>query len=248
MEPTGGYFKIWRELLDKPIWQCSTPEQKAILITLLAMANWKENDWEWQGKRFKAKPGQFVTSLPKIAEKAGNGVSIQNVRTALSRFQDYGFLTDKTTNRGRLITIVNWALYQADKEQTTAKPTGNQQATNRQLTSIEELKNSKRGRSKTIYREIQHLSLSVDDFEKLAAEYGEPAVNDILDEMANYAELKKYNSAYVTAKTWLKRRREKATGKPATPEQEERAERLAEYNQYFENLRRRQEEMLNADK
>ncbi|MFS1351445.1 hypothetical protein ACLZX5_14425 [Enterococcus faecium] len=36
---TGGWIKIYRQLLEKPIWQESTPEQKVILITLLSMAN-----------------------------------------------------------------------------------------------------------------------------------------------------------------------------------------------------------------
>ncbi|MCA5964224.1 hypothetical protein LC724_33295 [Blautia sp. RD014234] len=42
MSDDKGWIKIHRELLDKPIWQLSTPEQKSILITLLLMANHRE--------------------------------------------------------------------------------------------------------------------------------------------------------------------------------------------------------------
>lgn len=129
-----GWVKLHRELLDKPIWEASTPEQKTILITILALANHKEREWEWRGQKFKARAGQFVTSLPSLVEKSGKGVSVQNVRTALKRFEKLGFLTDESTNQNRLITIVNWGIYQGQESEITDDLTGNQQATNRQLT------------------------------------------------------------------------------------------------------------------
>jgi hypothetical protein len=82
-----GYIKIWRELFIKPIWINSTPEQKTILITLLSMANFQENEWEWKGEKYKCKPGQFVTSLESITKACGKGVTIQNVKTAIKRFE-----------------------------------------------------------------------------------------------------------------------------------------------------------------
>ena len=85
----NGWIKLYRDLIDKPIWKCSTPEQKVILITLLCMANHDTQEWEWQGKRFTCKPGQMVTSLESIAKACGNGVSGQNVRTAIKRFEKY---------------------------------------------------------------------------------------------------------------------------------------------------------------
>ena len=107
-----GWIKIFRILLDKPIWLQSTPEQKTILITLLLMANHKDKEWEWKGKKFKAKPGQFITSLNSIAKRCGNGISVKNVRSAIERFQKLEFLANESTNTGRLITIANWGLYQ----------------------------------------------------------------------------------------------------------------------------------------
>ena len=145
MSDRGGWIKLYRELLDKPIWFESTPEQKVILITLLLMANRDGRQWEWQGQQYHAGPGQFVTSLPKITEKAGPGISIQNVRTALKRFEKYEFLTDKSTNKNRLITVNNWAVYQdkpdVTNRQTNRQLTGNQQAANRQLTTNKNVRN-----------------------------------------------------------------------------------------------------------
>ena len=133
MSDRGGWIVLHRKLLDKPIWFESTAEQKVILITLLLMANHAEKEWEWQGQKYVAKPGQFVTSLPKIVEACGNGISIKNVRTALKRFEKYGFLADKSTNKNRLITINNWVFYQ-DKPDGHGRQTGSQVADNRQAT------------------------------------------------------------------------------------------------------------------
>lgn len=138
--------------MDKAIWQESTPEQKSILITLLMMANHSEKEWEWRGKRYKAEPGQFVTSLPSIVKKCGKGITIQNVRTALARFEKFEFLTDESTNRNRLITIVNWDSYQGENNKLTDELTSNQQATNRQLTANKNDKNNKN--DKETYKDI----------------------------------------------------------------------------------------------
>lgn len=204
-----GFFKIHRELFVKPIWLQSTLEQQIILITLIAMANYSEKQWEWKGKKFKAKPGQFVTSLNSIVKDSGPGVTMQNVRTALKRFENLEFLTNESTKQGRLITIVNWELYQGQGEQpnkgVNSHLTKSQQRPNKQLTSKEECKEGKKER-KEIYRCIQHLELSKKDFDKLLDKYSREDIDDVLDHMENYSGLKKYKSAYLTANNWLKRR------------------------------------------
>ncbi len=133
-----GFVALYRELLAKPIWQKSTPEQKVILVTILLMANHAESEWEWGGQKFKVMPGQKITSLESIAREAGKGITIQNVRSALVKFQKYEFLTNESTKTGRLITIVNWRSFQlgknkpnkaVNKEVTKTQQTGNKQVT-----------------------------------------------------------------------------------------------------------------------
>lgn len=116
-----GWLKLHRALIAKPIWTSSTPEQKTVLITLLCMVNFAPNSWEWLGRKISLEPGQVITSLESLAEKCGKGISIKNVRTALKRFQKLGFLIDKPTNTGRLITIINWDLYQSSDIPTSEK-------------------------------------------------------------------------------------------------------------------------------
>ncbi|MDX8340550.1 hypothetical protein SLH46_15225 [Draconibacterium sp. IB214405] len=112
-----GWVKLHRKLLGKPIWLNSTPEQKTILMTLLMLANHQESEWDWGGQKFRVSPGQFVTSLDSIVIKSGKGVSVKNVRTALKRFESLGFLANKVTKHGRIITILNWDTYQLKDEQ-----------------------------------------------------------------------------------------------------------------------------------
>ncbi len=143
----AGWTKLHRDLLNKSIWQLSTPEQKTVLVTLLLMANHEEKNWEWNGEKYCCKPGQFITSLEKIVENCGKGITIQNVRTALKRFEKLGFLTNESTKHGRLITIVNWGFYQADGNKPNKEPnkelTNSQQTANKELTPNKNEKNDK---------------------------------------------------------------------------------------------------------
>jgi DNA replication protein DnaD len=138
-----GWIKLHRELLEKPIWTEATPEQKVLLVTLLMMANQSEKQWEWKGEKYTARPGQFVTSLPSLVQKCGKDSSVQKIRTALKRFAKYGFLTDESTPHNRLITIVNWGVYQGLEGASTAHSTDGQQTTNRQLTANKNLRSLK---------------------------------------------------------------------------------------------------------
>lgn len=135
----GGWVKLYRELKSKSIWQLSSPEQKVVLITILLLANHEENKWEWKGEQFICKPGQLITSLNSLVRECGDGVSIQNVRTALDRFEKLGFLTNVSTKTGRLITVLNWEKYQGkdfvDNKGSNKEVTKSQQRPNKDLTT-----------------------------------------------------------------------------------------------------------------
>lgn len=149
----NGFIFLYRILFEKPIWKQATNKQRVILITLLSMANFKESEWVYVGKKFKCLPGQFITSLDRIKEACDssdtkkNKITIQNIRTALSRFEQLGFLTNESTSAGRLITIVNWALYQGNEsisnKASNKDLTKQQQSTNKDLTPKEECKNER---------------------------------------------------------------------------------------------------------
>lgn len=143
----SGYFKLYRELLNKPIWLNSSNEQRVILITLLAMANWKETEWDYYGEKIKLNPGQFIASAPAIKERCNSSeVTIMKIRTALERFEKLGFLTvsltGKSTKSGKLMTIVNWRLYQSNEEEDNRQDNrqNNKEITDRQPTDNRHIK------------------------------------------------------------------------------------------------------------
>lgn len=147
MNDNLGWIKLHRALLDKTIWINSTPEQKTILVTLLLMANHEPNQWEWKGKKYTVKSGEFITSLEKIVAKCGKGITTQNVRSALKRFEKLQFLTNESTKQNRLIKIANWSLYQDEENQpnkaTNKEVTNDQQRPNKEVTTNKNDKNDK---------------------------------------------------------------------------------------------------------
>lgn len=232
-----GWISLHRILLEKPIWIKSTPEQKVILITLLLMANHKESEWEWEGEKFKVNPGQMVTSLESISEKCGKGITIQNVRTAIQKFEKYEFLTNKSTKTGRLITIVNWRDYQEDESainnDTNKDLTDTQQRPNKDLTPNNN-DNNDNNDNKNIYTEIQNnkilkkdkknkysefVSMTEEEYKKLLDKHGEELTNKMIETLDNYkgSSGKKYKSDYRAILNWVEGKILKETNyKPST--------------------------------
>ncbi|WAW14630.1 hypothetical protein [Peptostreptococcus equinus] len=148
MSIDNGWIKLHRKLLENALWQDCTSEQKVIMITLLLMANHKEKKWIFGGEEYTCKPGQFVTSLKSIKKNVGEDISTMQIRRCLEKFEKYGFLTSKPTNKNRLITIANWETYQSKDDKPTSKPTSNRQATDKQPTTN---KNVRKKECKNIY-------------------------------------------------------------------------------------------------
>jgi hypothetical protein len=167
----GDWIKVYRVLLEKPIWLSSTPEQKVILITLLLMANYRENSWLWNGSKYECKPGEFITSVKSIIEKAGLGVTRQNVRTALDKFEKLEFLTKEVTNISTKITILNWELYQSKKNEVNQPSnqllTNDQPTANQQLTTKKEYKKERNKEYKNNNNLIIPLNLFNNEFKPL---------------------------------------------------------------------------------
>lgn len=128
----NGWLKLHRAIMNKPIWTESTSDQKVILMALLMLANYEKRQWKWGGREYSLQPGQFVTSVASLGRQCGKGVTTSKIRTALKRFEEYGFMTSETTNQNQVITIVNWGLYQKNDEPMTSvfaneRRTGNEQ-------------------------------------------------------------------------------------------------------------------------
>ncbi|GGA56674.1 hypothetical protein GCM10007416_32370 [Kroppenstedtia guangzhouensis] len=122
-----GWIQLHRKILKSDMWRNFNAKQRDVTITLLLMASHKGNRWEYGGEIHEVQPGQFVTSLDSIEDQCAKDVSIQNIKTTLTKLKRWGFLDWEPlpNNRGRIITITNWEKYQRmpeDKEQPEPKP------------------------------------------------------------------------------------------------------------------------------
>lgn len=193
--------------MKKAIWTSSSPEQKVILITLLMMANHEGKEWQWQGKQFKANPGEFVTSAKSIMAKAGEGISRQNVRTALEKFRKYEFLTYTSTKTGILVSIVNWRDYQAKEmmpnqhanhELTNRSPSPNQQVTtNKNDKNIKNIYSDFEKEIISLYPGKKIKSVREKKLPRLLQEYGEEKIKRCVERYAKECKDKKTEKQFI---------------------------------------------------
>ena len=125
----GNWIKLYRKMVDDPIFVNSTGPQVKVLLTVMFLAAWTPKKWDVLGHEFTIQPGEVFISAYELARRAGDDVSRDVVRNALVRFEKLGFWTLKRTHRGVLIHIVNWRKYQlSDEEQTPEETPSSPQA------------------------------------------------------------------------------------------------------------------------
>ena len=138
----NGFILLYRQITEWEWYQ--NPNTFRVFLHCLLMANF--TDGRFEGKDIKR--GQFVTSLPSLSKQTS--LSIQQVRTALDHLKSTGEITDTSTSKYRLITVVKYDQYQIDNRQNNSQSTGEQQASNSQSTGEQQQykKNNKERREK----------------------------------------------------------------------------------------------------
>lgn len=148
----GNWIKLYRKMIDDPIFVNSTPAQVKVLLAVMFLAAWAPKKWDVLGHEFTIQPGEVFISSYELARRAGDGVSREVVRKSLVRFEKLGFWNLKRTHRGVLIHIVNWRKYQLyegeqnpkeNLSRTQAEPMENLSRTQADPTNKKESKNSK---------------------------------------------------------------------------------------------------------
>lgn len=133
------FIKLDRNIIS---WRWfTTPKIFTIFVWLIVKANVKDGYFQKE----KICRGSLITSNQHIAE--GCGVTIQNVRTALSALEETGEISRNSRNHYQIITIMNYEKYQSAlskiEGQVTSRPINSGIATNKQLTTNKEYKNDK---------------------------------------------------------------------------------------------------------
>ena len=133
----GNWIKLYRKMVDDPIFVNSTGPQVKVLLTVMFLAAWTPKKWDVLGHEFTIQPGEVFISAYELARRAGDDVSRDVARKALVRFEKMGFWTLRRTHRGVLIHIDNWQKYQLyDGEQTPMEPLSRPQADPKQTPPI----------------------------------------------------------------------------------------------------------------
>lgn len=125
-----GWIKLHRQILDWEWWD--EPDTFRVFLWLLLSANYEDKMW----RGILVKRGQILTSLKKISESTG--ISQKKVRIILGKLEGKE-TANKSTNKYRLITIINYEKYQqldddgADKGQAGGQTKGRQRATTKEI-------------------------------------------------------------------------------------------------------------------
>lgn len=132
-------MKLHRKFLEWEWYHKS--EMVHLFLHILLRAN--HSDGNWQG--ISIKRGQFITGLRTLNKDTG--ISIQTIRTCLSKLQKTGEINRVSNNQYSIITVLEYDSYQLKEiipnNQINKQPTSNQQATNKQPTTNKNIKEGK---------------------------------------------------------------------------------------------------------
>ncbi len=86
-------------------------------------------DAKWHG--IEIQRGQFITSLSTLS--AETGLTLSQVKTALRKLKNSGYLTNKSTNKYRIITVLSYDEEQIYDKQNDKQMTNKSQANDKQI-------------------------------------------------------------------------------------------------------------------
>lgn len=136
----SNYIKINRSILDWEWYQDNNT--KVLFLHMMLKANWKKAKF----KGVDIDRGSFASSYQSLSSETG--LSVQNIRTSIRKLKSTGEITVTKYSKFTVFTVNNYCEYQKSNKVSNDELTGNQQATNSQVTTIEE---DKKERSKEIY-------------------------------------------------------------------------------------------------
>jgi hypothetical protein len=194
----NGWIKIHRKLAEHWLYQ----DSKFLhwWIDILLAANFEDKKVLIKGALYDCKRGQSVYSLDTWAKRWGTDKS--KVRRFLSMLESDGMIALENISVSTRLTICKYECYQDERHADETQVKRKRNADETQMTPTKEFKKEKK--EEETYIQFDHLSISIDDHQKLiAAGYTENQVNEIYQDIENYKGNKKYKSLYLTALKWL---------------------------------------------
>lgn len=197
----SGWIKLHRQIQDNPLYFSEPFTRSCAWIDLLILANHKDAFFYKRGVKVDVKIGQVGYDIESLSKRWQ--WSRGKVERFIKQLENEQQVVRQKSNVTTLISIVKYKEYQSDgnaNSKASSKADGQQT-----VKQTDTNKNVKNENNEKTYRNINHLSLSDIEFEKLEAEYDKTTIDRVLDSIENYKDNKKYKSLYLTAKNWLTR-------------------------------------------
>lgn len=125
-----GYIKLHRKILENPI-VCKDCETFSIWLYLLLSATHQEIPAIFKGKKIMLKKGQLITGILSISKKLK--INKDKIQRTLKCFENDKQIEQQTSNKNRLITILNWEQYQSNNKQNDKQMINNCETDDKQL-------------------------------------------------------------------------------------------------------------------
>lgn len=225
----NGWIKLYRSLLDNPI-VCKDTEYFTIWAYILLKATRQDTPAIFKGEKITLKPGQLLIGRQAISNHFGgkSSLSESKVQRVLKTLEIEQQIEQQTSNKNRLITVINWELYQDNEQQIE------QRVNNQRTTTEQQLNTNKNIRSKEVKEEVL----------KECVKPSHPPLQEIIDfcnqnkfimdpeQFYNYEESKGWKVGNIPMKDWkaacrnwekrekdfIKERKNNGNGKQAKPE------------------------------
>jgi hypothetical protein len=126
-----GFIRVYRSL-EKKAWYKKS-EYVHLWVHLFIKATRKDKEDWFAGQPINLKPGQFITGRKKLAGETG--INESKIERILKVFQNDQQIEQLGSNTSRLISILNWHLYQNVEQQ-------NEQRANNERTTGEQRVNT----------------------------------------------------------------------------------------------------------
>ena len=133
-----GWIKIHRKILENPV-VCKDSETFSIWLYLLLNATHQEIPVVFKGEKIILKKGQLITGILSISKKLK--INKDKVQRTLKCFELDKQIAQETSNKNRLISILNWEQYQSSDNENDKQLINKCETTDKQLITNKNVKN-----------------------------------------------------------------------------------------------------------